>query len=73
MTKGRSRGSEPFGHVKTPVVRKPSAKDVNRAAASGRAAQGLGSAGRAGGTKSSGGKGTAPKGGRRGGATKGAR
>lgn len=71
MSKGRSRGSEPYGHVKTPVVRKPSSKDIHRAEASGRAAQGLGSAGRAGGSKSSGGKGTAPKGGKRGGGNKG--
>jgi hypothetical protein len=56
MAQGRKRGAEKFGHVKTPKVRKPSSKDLNRAAASGRAEQGLGTAGRPGGTKSSGGK-----------------
>ena len=56
MTTGRKRGAEKFGHVKTPKVRKPSTKDLNRAAASGRAEQGLGTGGRPGGTKSSGGK-----------------
>ena len=71
MSKGRSRGSEPYGHVKTPVEHKPSSKDIHRAEASGRAPQGLGSAGRAGGSKSSGGKGTSPKGGRQGGGNKG--
>ena len=62
MAKGRSRGSKPFGHVKTPVVKPPSDKDVNRAAVRGRQAQGLGSAGRPGGTKSSGGKAGSAKG-----------
>jgi hypothetical protein len=56
MTQGRKRGAEKFGHVKTPKVRKPSSKDLNRAKASGRAEQGLGTGGRPGGTKSSGGK-----------------
>ncbi len=55
MPKGRSRGSEPYGHVKTPVVRKPSSKDIHRAEASGRAEQGSGTGGRSGGSKSAGG------------------
>lgn len=55
MSKGRSRGSEPYGHVKTPLVHKPSSKDIHRAEASGRAEQGSGSGGRPGGTKSAGG------------------
>lgn len=56
MAQGRKRGAEKFGHVKTPKARKPSSKDLNRAKASGRAEQGLGTGGRPGGTKSSGGK-----------------
>jgi len=56
MTTGRKRGAEKFGSVKTPKVRKPSAKDLNRAKASGRSEQGLGTGGRPGGSKSSGGK-----------------
>ena len=48
-------------------ARVPSDKDVNRAAALGRADQGMGSGGKEGGTKSSGGKGGAHHGGARGG------
>lgn len=61
MATGKARGAKPYaskakkkdhGHV----------KDARRAAASGREAQGLGSAGRSGGTKSSGGHAGRPKG-----------
>lgn len=67
MTSTRHRGAEPFGHMKTPRTRKPSAKDLHRAAEHGRADQGMGSGGRAGGTKSAGGKGGRVQGGMRGG------
>ena len=56
MAHGRGRGDKKFLMSKAPKKKSAAhAKDLNREAAPGRAAQGMGSAGRSGGTKSSGG------------------
>lgn len=56
MATGKARGAKTYLNSKGPKKPKAHLKDRRRAQVPGRAAQGLGSAGRSGGTKSSGGR-----------------